>query len=169
MIGSKVLTSAADVYGGEGGTEALEALRKQEAEAEENRVAAIKATFKKTATMKKMENMLAGMMMQALSTAFLCLGCRIIYYYTEEEDVYDADKDPYGSMIRKQIASMEYPSKGKNSKTSFDVTAKNGTNWVIDGGSFDVAKEWISALTKKNGLDMQVNKDTIKTVVTRHN
>ena len=162
------LTSAADVYGGEGGTEALEALKKQEAEAEENRVAAIKATFKKTATMKKMENMLAGMMMQStFQQRFFVLDAESISYYLKEEDVYDADKDPYGSMIRKQIASMEYPSKGKNSKTSFDVTAKNGTNWVIDGGSFDVAKEWISALTKKNGLDMQVDKDTIKTVVTK--
>ena len=46
MIGLNAYPSAVDVYGGEGGAEALEAVRKKEVEAEANRVAAIKATFK---------------------------------------------------------------------------------------------------------------------------
>ena len=82
--------------------------------------------------------------------------------------MYNADNDAYGSVPTKNITSIVCPSKEKGApSTSFDLCGKNGIKWVIDAGSFDSAKDWITALTKDNGLEMQIDSDSIKTVVTK--
>ena len=165
----KCLSSAVDVYGGEGGAEALEAVRKKEAEAEANRVAAIKATFKKSGVLSKKELAFGGTLStSSFSARYFVLDAESLSYYKSEQEVYNADNDAYGSVPTKNITSIVYPSKEKGApSTSFDLCGKNGIKWIIDAGSFGSAKDWITALTKDNGLQMQIDDDSIKTVVTK--
>ena len=106
----------------------------------------------------------------SFSARYFVLDAESLSYYKSEQEVYNADNDAYGSVPTKNITSIVYPSKEKGApSTSFDLCGKNGIKWVIDAGSFGSAKDWITALTKDNGLEMQIDDDSIKTVVTKHN
>ena len=100
--------------------------------------------------MSKKELAFGGLVNVELSARYFVLDAESLsYYVSEQEDVYNPDNDAYGSVPTKNITSIVYPSKEKVLIHLLRLMWENGIKWIIDAGSFDSAKDWITALTKR--------------------
>lgn len=150
------LQTAADVYGGEQGTEALEQLKKKESAAEEARIAAIKASVRH-----------AGVLAKDFQQKYFVLDSESFGFYNKEADLTNPDADTVGSMTLIQIQGLSWPSKKKTGATeTFDVEGLTASSsWVLEAASEDEAKEWVRQIARASDrLELKESEGSLSTV-----
>lgn len=150
------LQTAADVYGGEQGTEALEQLKVKESASEKARVAAIKASVKH-----------AGVLTKDSQKKYFVLDSESIGFYNKQADLINPDADTVGSMRLIQVQGLCWPSKKKSgAQGTFEVQGLTASStWVLEAASEDEAKEWVRMIAKvSDRLELKESEGSLSTV-----